>query len=213
MPKAADVTVDLQKQAEAAALLKDELQKFFAAELLANPDDASTLRAINETIADTISGATMLEETVTKAIEAVAECGMIVDGIAPYLAKLHARAKRFEDRIEYIRGLVHMAMAAGGQRKYPLAIATVSLNKARARVLIDDESKVPADYWRRPDPVVDKTKLNEVAMARHKALAALDDIKDEQAKALERARVDALLPPLPGVHVEDGGTTLHVKFS
>lgn len=209
MPKAADVTIDLQKQAEAAALLKDELQKYFAAELLANPDDASTLRAI----ADTISGETMLEETVTKAIDAVVDCGMIVDGIQPHLERLHSRAKRFQDRIAYIRGLVHMAMTAGGQKKYTLPIATVSCTKARARVLIDDESKVPADYWKRPDPVVDKTKLNEVALLRHKALAALDDIKDEQAKALELARIEKEMPALPGVHVEDGGTNLMVKFS
>lgn len=46
-----------------------------------------------------------------------------------------------------------------------LPTATLTVSTVAPRPVISDESAVPADYWRQPDPVLDKTRINVAVKA------------------------------------------------
>lgn len=208
-----DPAVILQRETQAADQLKAELQDTFKRELEANPDDAD----IWQTIADTIEGATDVTESIGVCLDYVNDSQMMCDGIDAAIKKLRGRKERHSGIIEHLRGCMHMALMASGRKSIPYPTGTVGWQNVRAAVLVDDESKVPATFFKTVDPVLDKSALNKAVLERHKALQALADEDkarehpDPAAYALALAALDLTHPPVPGVHIEEGGTALVIR--
>lgn len=208
-----DPAVILQRETQAANELKAALQDTFKRELEADPDNAD----IWQTIADTIEGATGVEEALGVCLDAIEDAQIMRDGIAARIQKLKSRDTRQHGTIEHLRGLMHMALIASGRKSIKYPIATVGWQNARPAVIVDDESKIPASYFKTPDPVVDKTAVNKTMLERHKAIQAL--IAEDKARehpdpvALAQAMLalDTAFPEVPGVHVEEGGTILVIR--
>jgi hypothetical protein len=189
--KAKDWTAeDLARQADAAAQLVEYLRD-------AHEDD-------DDLINDSIEGETDFLETVDRALEQIAEAEMMVKAIKEREATLAQRRKRFEDKSAFLRNCIEMAMAtANGDRDLPFTLltpgATVTLRAGKAKVIIEDEAKLPAQFWRKPDPVIDRKALNEY-------IASLSDpnpvVDDETGDP----------PRMPdGVSLSDAGFSLSVR--
>ena len=180
---------DLARQAAAAASLIEYLKDV-------DEDD-------DDLVQDSIEGETDFLETIDRVLEMEAEAVMMADALKERIAKMTARKKRFEDRKGWLRGILEMAMAqANGDRPLPFtlqtAAATVSLKTGRMTITVTDEALLPAMFWRTPDPVVDKAKLNEyVADVLDQA-----DVTDDDADAKE-------LPP--GVEVTPPGVAVGIR--
>lgn len=187
---------DLARQAEAAAALIDFLKTV-------DEDD-------DDLVQDSVEGETEFLEVIDRALEQIAEAEMMATAIKEREATLAQRRKRFEDKAAFLRSCIQMAMAqANGDRDLPFSLmtpsATVTLREGKAKVIITDEAKLPAKFWRTPDPVVDKTKLNEY-VAEWRAFWNNPEgvIEDD---------VDALFPEtLPeGVELSDAGFSLSIR--
>lgn len=168
---------DLARQAVAA----QELIEYLAQ---AHEDDDDLMQ-------DSIEGETDFLEVIDRALEQIAEAEMLASALKRRIDALTARKKRFDNRKEFLRGCLEMAMAQAngdrdlGEKPFTLqtAAATVTLKLGRPGYEIIDEMLLPAEFWKTPAPTVDKAKISEhVAEYRAQGDNEDDVIDDEQAQ-------------------------------
>ena len=155
---------DLARQSAAAKSLIEELQL----------EDS-------EFCHDVIEGETDLLEAIDAAIAEIDDCAIISTGCKAMIDTIGARQKKAEDRGKRLRGLIEQAMVIAGIDTAKRPTATVTVRKTKPKPIVTDEDLIPAEYWRQPDPVLDRKKLN----------AADGDI--------------------PGVTMSNGGTSLTIR--
>jgi len=166
---ARDETADrLRRQAEAARGLVQELRA----------DDDDDLRH------DMAEGETDLFEAIDAALAELDECDVTAEGCAAKIAQMEARKKRTEARRERVRTLIEQAMLIAGLPSVRRPTATLSVRDVKPKPLVSDEALIPAEFWKQPDPVLDK-----------KAIADAD-----------KAGRD-----IPGVTKTNGGTSLQIR--
>lgn len=113
----------------------------------------------DEAIRDTIEGATDLHAAITAVEADIREDEIFVRGADSIIETLTARKTRFEDRIARRRAAIEQAMVIGELRTLELPDATITLKAVPPKVEITDESKIPAAYWKQPEPALDKSAL------------------------------------------------------
>lgn len=164
-----DITADqLRREAEAARGLLDSLRD----------DDDAQLRH------DMVEGETGLLEAIDAALSEIDECDVTVDGCAAKLAQIEARKKRAENRRERVRALIEQAMLIASVPSIKLPTATLTVKEVKPRPLVTDEAAIPAEFWRQPDPVLDRKAISEAAK----------EGRD-----------------IPGVTLSNGGTSLQIR--
>jgi hypothetical protein len=72
-----------------------------------------------------------------------------------------ARKKTVDNNIARLKKSLEAAMIATNKRKFKTELFSFNIQKNQASVVIDDESKIPAEYLIEQDPKIDKTKLKE----------------------------------------------------
>ena len=114
-----------------------------------------------ETLVDTLDGETELVEALCIVGEAIIEDGILIDGLSLAIKKLTERKSRFENSVETKRNIILQSMdiAAIPQIKGPLF--TMSKKLSKGKNVIVDESKIPSQFWKTVDPVLDKKKIND----------------------------------------------------
>lgn len=132
---------------------------------------------------DTVEGETSLLEAIEAAIGEIDECQVVVTGCKEREDQFAARRKRSEARQERLRGMIEQAMVMVGLDNVKLSTATLSVAKVAPKPVITDEAEIPAIYWKQPDPVLDRTKINQ----------------------------DAKTAQIPGVSMSNGGTSLKIR--
>lgn len=201
-----DAPTNLHRSIEAAKSLRLELARLLAGnEGEMTPDDLQAL-------ADTFDGETTLDVAIRQAVLSIEEDEIFVDGCKAREAELKARRARLEKRIEATRGLIEQAMTVAQWPEHKMDIGTVTLGKARPRVEIDAEEDIPTQFWKRQDPQLDRAGLGKVLGERHKAMKAIAKLPVELRDAA-LARLDAEMPPVPGVHLETDGVALTIRRS
>lgn len=167
-----DHSHQLQRETEAARILRDQL--------LAMTDGDE------EAVRDSIEGATNLHEMISAVVAEVAADCASVEGIKTHVETMRGRKERLEARIESRRSAILNAMAIGEIKKLELPIATLTRKPTPPKVQVIDEAAVPAEFWKRAEPTLDKRAL-------------LDALKDKQAVA--------------GAELSNGGESLMVRWS
>ena len=139
-----DITADnLQRQSMAAADLIASLQS----------DDAELLHDMTE-------GETDLFEAIDRALDEIDECEIVVTGCKAKEEQIGERRLKAAKRQDRIRGLIEQAIVLAGLDTVKRPCATLTVRKIKPKAIITDEALIPADYWRQPDPVLDRTKIN-----------------------------------------------------
>lgn len=166
------LTQDLQREAEAAKSLVANIR-----DAIGDDEDAKL---------DMIEGETSLKEVLEQAALRLAVLKANGEAIKKARDELAARAARFERQDELLRTAICAALADAELKKVELATATLSRTNTPPKVIVTSEADIPADFWKRADPTLDKRKLG----------AAL---KDGQS--------------VPGVMLTNGSETVQVRFT
>ena len=134
-------------------LLQAELSKhkFIRDQLLSNIPNLD-----EETLADTLDGATDLKEVLTAVIRSALDDEAMAAGISTRLADLKARLDRFETRAKRKRQLALQAMAEAEMPKLIEPDFSASLKLGAPSVEIEAEDKIPAAYWKPQPAKLDK---------------------------------------------------------
>lgn len=140
-------TLDLEQERRAAEALRDTLAK------LPGMDD--------ETVRDVIEGETGLHDAIAGVVALLTETEIMKTGLEAKAKELGARLKRYQDRLDFLRAALEQAMVIGALPALEMPDCTLSLSRRQAGVVITDEAKIPAAYWKQPDPVLDKAALKE----------------------------------------------------
>jgi hypothetical protein len=198
----------LFKTISAARLLKQQVLELLHVEAGGEltPDDL-------QTIADTVEGELDIEGAVRFGLKQMSEAAIFVTGLSAEIDTMRARKARFERRVESIRGLILQALTVAERQKVTLDLATVSYAPARPRVEVDQESEIPSQFFKVPDPVLDKAGLSKTMLERHKAIEAVrtGSFESDEARDTALLRVFKSMPPIPGCHIEEGGSVLTIR--
>lgn len=169
-------------------------------------------------IQDSFDGATTLDTLIRKLLLDNLQLKTVAPGIDAVIADLQARKKRAADRYAWNEALVEQAMIAANwttkEKAFECDIARVTVRRATAQVDYVDELKIPAIYYKRPDPVLDKATLKTKVMARYKALQAALALKDDNERGAALAKVqEDFGDEIPGTAVKVDGYTTTIKYA
>ena len=137
--------IDPIKEARAAAALRQSIASL-------DEDDALLI--------DMVEGETSLFEAVDAILERMAQDRVLVAGTEAVIAELDQRKGRFAKRIESDRALIEQAlMIAEIDTAIERPTATITLAKRPAKLVIETESDIPAEFWKTAAPTLDKKAL------------------------------------------------------
>ena len=132
---------------------------------------------------DTIEGETRLFDVIDNTLEADAEFDAMIEVIDRRIANLNDRKSRFKARKAAARGAIAAAMETIGEKSLVRPCGTISLARTAPKLEITDEQSVPAQFWKRSEPKLDRSAL----------LAALKN------------------GAVAGAELVDGGTSLRIR--
>jgi hypothetical protein len=165
----------LHRQTEAARIL------------LANFRDV--LGDDEQAIADTVEGETDLVEAIQRGVTRLSEVEAMVTGLNSRMEKLKARCDRLSKQAEHLRTSIQTAMEVSGRKTVETELATLSRSRTPPKVVVTKEEDIPAAYWVRGEPKLDKKAL----------LAALKALSQDEK--------------IPGAELSNGGETLTISWS
>lgn len=164
-------------------------------------------------IQDTLEGETTLDDAIDAVLRSIDDDQILIDGISERQSELADRKDRAKKRIESKKALIEQAMISVNLLKLIVPIGTVSLRKNQPKLMIDEESKIPSQFWVRPEPIVDNAALKDALKERDaKIEAAMQAAGDnEEAFKLLMADIDKTNPPIPGAHMEPQGMSMALR--
>ncbi len=142
-----------------------------------------------EVINDTLEGEIDLPGVAELIVRSIDEDEAIVDGLSERIKQYQQRVKRAKDRIERKRALIIRVIESSGRKSMVTLSASLSTRSVAPSLLITDEAKIPAIYWKQPPPVIDKSKLED----------AIKNIKDGEF--------------IEGATLTNGSTSLTIRKS
>lgn len=113
-----------------------------------------------QALADTLEGMSDFNDMVCVVIDSAENDAALVTALQDRVASMNLRMQRLSEREDRKRRAVAGAMEAAGVRKIEAPEFTISLRALPSKVVVTDETRIPADYWReKTTKTVDKTAL------------------------------------------------------
>ena len=131
----------------------------------------------DETLADTLAGATSLPEALSAAVRAVLDDQALCEALKGRLSDLKSRLDRLEVRIQATRVVICEAMEEAGLTKITEPDFTLSLRTGVPPLMVIDEDAIPDAYWSPQPPKLERGVLKR----------ALSDGKDIPGAVLGNA--------------------------
>ena len=113
----------------------------------------------DETLADTLEGATSFSDLIAEALRSALVDEAMVTALRGRIDALRERAERLKTRATAKREACARAMEACEIRKIAVEDMTVSLKTRWQQVLVEDLETIPAEFWRPAEPVLDRSRL------------------------------------------------------
>lgn len=117
-----------------------------------------------QTLLDTLEGATTLIDRIVGICRVSREAGAHAEVCDKIMDDLKARKKRHEDRAARLRSIALWAMQEAGIQKIPAPDMSISISKGRTSVVITDVNALPLGFAEF-EPKPDKTKIKEALEA------------------------------------------------
>ncbi|GGH14531.1 hypothetical protein GCM10007036_13910 [Alsobacter metallidurans] len=195
--RAPDLERDAAMDLEAAKVLREQIAA------LAGDDP--------EFIRDTLEGECDIDQLLNQLVASERFDDALIDGAKEAKLRLDARVKTLEARKDRKRVLILTGMDILGIRRWDAPAGVVSLTDKRPGVDVIEEADIPARFWKKPDPVVDKKALNEAVLNRVAALEDARKLEPLEARLAALKQVDIDHPPVPGASVDNGGVTVTIR--
>ena len=77
------------------------------------------------------------------------------------IERLNRKKKGIDNSIDFIKKNLERCMIVTGKRKFKTTLFSFGIQKNTPSVNVKDESKVPAQFWKKQDPKLDRTSLKE----------------------------------------------------
>ena len=136
---------DIRREIEAATILREQIAT------LAGGDE--------DFVRDVIEGETDLHEIMAALVADDAVDAALVAGMKAVAEGLAVRKDRIEKRIEVRRALIASGLEIAGLPKLETPAGTASVKPVPPKVIVTDESLIPAAFWKASDPKLDKKAL------------------------------------------------------
>lgn len=161
----------------------------------------------DELLMGMIEGETTFFECLDALLLDEAEITGLVAGVDEAIVTLKGRKDRFEKRRESRRGLIEqMLLVAQVDVAIERPLATLSLARRPAQLVIETEADIPAEYWKTPEPVLDRKALLAALNERAKQIAALPEDPTDRAEAIA-----ALPSAIPGATLSNAAPSLTIR--
>jgi len=190
-------TRDLQREMEAAAVLRDQLKA------LGETDDGLAR--------DMIEGETSLFEMIDALVAADGEDASTVEGLASYIKSLQERKSRIEARSETRRALLASALEIAGVTRHAAPAGTITRKAVAPKTIIIEESDIPTRFFVTPEPRLDKKALGDALKARQAAIDEAQNKFQGDELAAELAKVNSEFPPIAGAALSNGSQTVQIR--
>ena len=165
-----DAAHNLHIQTEAAKALRANLKDIIG-------DDESLA-------ADMVEGQTDINEAIQAAVALVSQDETHARAIDDHIKALETRKHRLSERARMTRTAIAIAMDQAGKKKVETALGTVSVRAVPPSVQITEEAEIPTEFWKQPEPRLDKKAL---------------------LSALKNKKI------IPGATLSNGGQTIAIK--
>ena len=77
------------------------------------------------------------------------------------IERLNRKKKGIDNSINSIKKNLERCMIVTGKRKFKTTLFSFGIQKNAPSINVKDESKVPAQFWKKQDPKLDRTSLKE----------------------------------------------------
>ena len=114
-----------------------------------------------QTKLDTCEGETELFEMLTLLAEEVKLYEAQANGIKEVIASMKARQERLQKTADWWKAMIGQFVENSGFDTIQTPTITFSISRGRAPLIITDERKIPADYWKREDPTLNRTAIGK----------------------------------------------------
>jgi hypothetical protein len=115
--------------------------------------------ADEETLTDTLEGASDLPQLLIAVLRSREVDLSLIEALHRRLEAQRARLERLQSRAEQKRVLVTTAMQEAGLKRLVAPDFTVSLRAGPPKVVVIDESQIPAEFWVARLPRLDRQQL------------------------------------------------------
>lgn len=112
-----------------------------------------------ETLADTLEGATDLHEVVAGVVRSALVDEALADGLKGHIQALQERQRRLTERAGKRRGIARDAMVEVDLKKITAPDFTVSVRAGSPALVVVDEAAIPESYWMPREPRLDRLGL------------------------------------------------------
>jgi hypothetical protein len=112
-----------------------------------------------QTLFDTLEGASDLPQLLTAVLRSRAEDLSLAHALRDRVEEMRARLERLESRAEQKRSLVTTALQEAGIRKLVAPEFTAYLRPSPSKLIVIDDSLVPAEFWVAQQPRLDRQQL------------------------------------------------------
>ena len=102
-------------------------------------------------LADSIEGQTDFDQLCDAILAQFVERLAMREGVQAHIERMAARAERFGKAADVFKGLLHDLVKASGQTTIRRPLATLSINKGRAKLVLDEDFNAQG-YMRTPAP-------------------------------------------------------------
>lgn len=121
--------------------------------------DALGLADDEEAVQLSVESELNLESVADEVLKCLGEDEALLTGIKELQARLAARKKRIEARVDAYKSLASRVLDAARQKKIERPGGTISLAKKPPSLAEVDEAQVPSKFWVEKDPVLDRRAI------------------------------------------------------
>lgn len=115
-----------------------------------------------QALADMLDGLTSFNEMVVAVMNSAEDDAALAAALNNRMNDMQTRERRLADRHDAKRRAVALAMEAAGVRKIEAPEFTISLRALPPKVLVTDETQIPAEFWKEKTvKTLNKTLLKE----------------------------------------------------
>ncbi|WP_341893786.1 siphovirus Gp157 family protein [Ferrovibrio terrae] len=107
-----------------------------------------------------IEGETNFNEAIGAVYSEVLEDEILLDGLGTKIEELTKRQQRIKQSIETRKNIILMAMERANVPMVKTSLVTISKRATPGVAVIDNESLIPATFWEKQDPKLNKVALN-----------------------------------------------------